>query len=352
MKVCVYAICKNESKNVDNWVRSMSEADEIYVLDTGSTDDTVNKLKQKGVHVSKKKIDPWRFDVARNESLKLVPEDTDLYICTDLDEIFETGWRQKLEDNYNSKYTRVKYLYNWSFDKKGNPATTFYLNKIHNRNYKWIHPVHEVLSSLEEEKELLIEEIVLNHYQDSNKSRSSYLPLLELSVKENPLDDRNMHYLGREYMYYDLHYKCIQTLHKHLELESATWKDERAASMRYIARSYNKLGFKEETKLWYEKAIEEASYLREGYIELAYFHYNNQNFSEAISLLDKAFKIKEKSKSYINENFAWDYTIYDLYALCNYYAGNKKIASQYNLIALKLDPDNKRLLDNQKYYEQ
>ena len=45
LKVCVYAICKNEEKFVSRWVESMSEADEIYVLDTGSCDDTVQKLK-------------------------------------------------------------------------------------------------------------------------------------------------------------------------------------------------------------------------------------------------------------------------------------------------------------------
>ncbi len=47
MKICVYAISKNESKFVDRWVESMSEADDIYVLDTGSIDDTVEKLKKK-----------------------------------------------------------------------------------------------------------------------------------------------------------------------------------------------------------------------------------------------------------------------------------------------------------------
>ena len=97
MKVCVYAICKNEEQFVDRWVDSMSEADEIYVLDTGSTDKTVKKLKKRGVKVSVKKIEPWRFDVARNESLKLVPEDTDICVCTDLDEVFNKGWKKRLE---------------------------------------------------------------------------------------------------------------------------------------------------------------------------------------------------------------------------------------------------------------
>ena len=94
-KICVYAISKNEEKFVKRWVESMNEADAIYVLDTGSTDQTVKKLKKYGVHVTKKEIKPWRFDVARNESLKLVPEDYDICVCTDLDEVFKPGWRKK-----------------------------------------------------------------------------------------------------------------------------------------------------------------------------------------------------------------------------------------------------------------
>ena len=82
-KVCVYAICKNEEKFVKKWVKSMMEVDEIYVLDTGSNDNTVNLLKKLGVHVKEKIIKPWRFDVARNESLKMVPDDTDICVCTE-----------------------------------------------------------------------------------------------------------------------------------------------------------------------------------------------------------------------------------------------------------------------------
>lgn len=67
----------------------MQEADEIYVLDTGSTDQTVEKLKVRGIRVEKKIIIPWRFDVARNESLKLVPADCDVCVCTDLDEVLK-----------------------------------------------------------------------------------------------------------------------------------------------------------------------------------------------------------------------------------------------------------------------
>ena len=96
-KVCVYAISKNEEKFAKRWYESMKEADEVYVLDTGSTDNTVNILKNLGAKVTIKEINPWRFDVARNESLSLVPKDCDICVCTDLDEIFNKGWRKKLE---------------------------------------------------------------------------------------------------------------------------------------------------------------------------------------------------------------------------------------------------------------
>ena len=97
-KIAVYAICKNEEQFVERWFASMREADEIFVLDTGSTDNTVKKLKGLGVNVNQEIIIPWRFDVARNKSLELIPKDYDICVCTDLDEIFEPGWRKKLEN--------------------------------------------------------------------------------------------------------------------------------------------------------------------------------------------------------------------------------------------------------------
>ena len=75
MKIIVYAICKNESKFVDCWMNSMTEADAVVVLDTGSSDDTVEKLRRRGAIVERAEIFPWRFDTARNRSLALAPSD-------------------------------------------------------------------------------------------------------------------------------------------------------------------------------------------------------------------------------------------------------------------------------------
>ena len=354
-KVCVYAICKNEEKFIERWVKSMSEADNIYVLDTGSTDNSVQKLRDLGVLIKSKKIEPWRFDTARNESLRMVPSDTDICVCTDLDEVLESGWREKLEQLWDQNITRLRYNYNWSFDEYNKPAVNFYTDKIHKRNdYKWTHPVHEVLTytGQKHEKFVTTDEITLNHYPDLEKSRSSYLPLLELSVKEDPNDDRNMHYLGREYMFHSKWNEAIDTLIKHLSLKTAKWKDERCASMRFIGRCYKNLNRFDEAKLWYEKAILEAPYLRDAYIEYAMMCYNLNDFKKVYDLCKKAFLIKKHEKNYINETFSWNETIYDLLTISSFKLGYIEESLIYINMALNINPNDKRLINNKKIIEE
>lgn len=352
-KIIVYAISKNEEKFVDRWVDSMSEADEIYVLDTGSTDKTVEKLKNRNVFVKSQIITPWRFDVARNLSLDIVPDDADICICTDLDEVFIPGWRKKLENIWQKNTTRLQYNYNWSLDENNKPLVNFYISKTHSRNnYTWTHPVHEVLTYTgDNENVITTDEITVNHYPDNTKSRGSYLPLLELSVKEQPNDDRNMHYLGREYMYYHKWNECIDTLIKHLNLPSATWKDERCASMRFIARSYKALNRIEEARMWLDKAIKEAPHLRDPLIEKALLEYNQNNWEEVIIYCEKALKIDYKYKSYINEQFSWDNTVYDLLSIAYYYTNEYQKSLENVNKAIEMNPNDERLIDNKKLIE-
>ncbi len=354
MKICVYAISKNEEKFVKRWYESMKEADEIYVLDTGSADNTVNELKKLGVNVYQEIISPWRFDTARNKSLDLVPKDTDVCICTDLDEVFVSGWRQEIEKFWTKETTNAKYNYNWSLDEFGKPKVNFYIEKMHTRdNFIWTHPVHEVLKYKgTNQHSITIDSITLNHYPDHKKSRSSYLKLLELSVKEDPEDDRNMHYLGREYMFNQLHDKCIKTLKKHLKLKSATWTLERAASMRFIARSYKAKNDFKNAKKWYLKAINEAPNLRDAYVERALLAYEENNYKAIEKYCLKALQIKNHQKVYINETFSWDSTIFDLLSLSYYYQKNYLLSLYFIDIAISMNPNDERLLNNRSFIEQ
>ncbi len=349
-RICVYAIARNEEKFAARWAQSMSEADEIVVLDTGSDDRTVDILSAfPKVTVYSRAISPWRFDAARNLSLSLVPEEADYCVCTDLDEIFEKGWRQALEEALASDPDLVSYRYTWSFNRDKTENTVFNIEKTHRRHgFIWTHPVHEVLTFTENgtPSRVFAKNVRLYHFPDSEKSREQYLPLLELSVRECPTDDRNMHYLGREYMFHRRYEEAIDTLQKHLLLESARWSDERCASMRYIARCLAHLNKPSEAFLWLLRACIEAPHLREPLIEAAQLLYEQKSWHGVIFFCERALEITSRTETYITDAASWAEKPYDLLSVAYYYAGDVKKAVGNARQALSYAPDNERIKGN------
>lgn len=349
-KVCVYAICKNEAAFARRWMQSMGEADTVVVLDTGSTDDTAAQLRQLGARVTVETIVPWRFDVARNRSLELVPEDADICVCTDLDEVFHPGWRQQLEQAWQPGTGQAAYRYTWSFQPDGSEGYVFWIEKVHARHgWRWTHPVHEVLEWVGEGTpggKIRVAGMQLDHHPDPDKSRGQYLPLLELSVQEAPEDDRNMHYLGREYMYYGRWDDCIRTLERHLQLPTATWADERAASMRYIARACVNKGDHTRAMGWYLRAIAQAPHLREPYTDLARWLYQREQWDGVVYFTGCALAITQRPDTYICEAEAWGSLPWDLRAIALYRTGRVEQALEAAQRAAECSPADQRLADN------
>lgn len=350
-RVYVYAIAKDESKFAARWLKSMSEADGVYVLDTGSADDTVRILSEGGARVTCERITPWRFDAARNRSLELLPEDADICVCTDLDEVFEAGWREKVERSWSRGAQLLRYRYTWSFNPDGSEGSVFFIDKIHARHgFVWVNAVHEVLEYRGDEplKHLIADGVQLNHHPDSSKSRAQYLALLELSVQDDPDNCRNMHYLGREYMYYRRWNECIATLKRHLQMPGATWRDERSASMRFIARAYSALNDRAEAESYFYRAAAEAPYLREPWIELAAHVYSSGDLEGTLYFALKALAITVRPKTYITEPAAWGALPYDYASLGYFYTGRPDPALEMIDRALEYEPHNERLIENRR----
>ena len=349
MKVVVYAIAKNEEAFVERWMRSLGEADQVVVTDTGSTDHTVERLKASGATVYQEKIEPWRFDTARNRSLAHVPQETAICVCTDLDEVLTPGWRKKLEKAWRPGTQRASYWYNWSHLADGSPGVRFLYGKIHARKgYHWAYPVHEYIVKNQPgaEQQVFVEGMTLDHYPDPQKSRSNYLPLLERAVKDEPACERMWYYLGREYSFNGRWIECKRALSTYLHLPTARWKEERAAAMRLIAASYWNLQNIVQAYVWYYRAIAEVPGMRDAYVDCALMAYALKDWPQVFFLVEEALQITERSASFINESKAWDYTLDDLGALACQALGMKTKACIHAQNALQLQPDDPRLQEN------
>jgi Tfp pilus assembly protein PilF len=342
MKIAVYTIAKNEQQFVQRWADSCKDADYRLILDTGSTDNTCQIAWDTDVTVEVETFDPWRFDHARNVALACLPDDIDLCISLDMDEVLQPGWREALEQ-LPPGVTRPRYKYVWSWNPDGTEGLTYGGDKIHARHgYTWKHPVHEVLKPDGMETQQWCD-LQIHHHPDHSKSRSQYLPLLKLAVEEDPRDDRNQFYLAREYFFHGDHALAQYHFSEHLKLSQ--WHPERAASYRYLAKMRPDSA---EHHLY--KAISEDPSRRESWVALASVYYDKKDWVACRQACAMALRITEKPMDYLCEADAWGWLPHDLMAISCHHLGDTDEAFFHGSEALALNPKDARLQANLTWY--
>ena len=348
MKICVYAISKNEEQFVARWADSARDADLLLVADTGSTDNTVDECKKAGITVHEICITPWRFDHARNASIALIPRDIDICVSLDLDEVMEPGWREEIERVWQEDTTRLRYYFDWGCGIK------FQYEKIHARHgYHWHHPCHEypMPDGRITEVYAYTDKLLVSHHPDPTKSRGQYLDLLELSVKEDPLCPRNAFYYARELSFYGKWDESIKALEKYLAMPNANWHTERCYAMRVMGKCYEELKQPWLAEVWYHKAAAEAPETREPWVALSTLFYKQNKWPDCYAAANRALNIKDKELVYTCDPEVWGFKPHDLAAIAAWNLGLKEIAIEQGELALSLSPDDERLKENLLWYK-
>lgn len=351
MRICVYAISKNEEQFVDRFCEAAKDADLILLGDTGSTDDTVSKM---GNHLNTKcisiSINPWRFDHARNAVLAQIPADYDVCVSLDLDEILQPGWRAEIEKVWEvGKTTRLEYMFDWGC------GIAFWYEKIHSRKgYFWHHPVHEYptpdMRTVEVRAKTPRDFLMVIHKPDSTKSRGQYLDLLKMSVTEDPFCPRNAFYYARELSFVRNWAESIKECDRYLALPRANWCNERCYAYRVKGRCYTELGKFKEAEMSFFLAASEAPYTREPWSELAMLCYSQKRWGECFAFAMRGLEIKDREQVYTVDPEVWGLKLHDLASLAAHELGMKDVAREQLLVAIeKATPgswDHTRLTDN------
>ena len=139
---------------------------------------------------------------------------------------------------------------------------------------------------------------------------------------------------------------CIRTLLRHLSLPTAQWKDERAASMRFIAHSFLGKGDRAAARNWYMQAVAEAPHLREPYLDLARLLYEEEEWDGVLYFTGCALRITERPKTYICEAASWGSLPHDLRTIAFHRTGRLAQALEEARQALALAPEDDRLRSN------
>jgi glycosyltransferase involved in cell wall biosynthesis len=147
-KIAASSIAKNEAKNVSAWLAATSSCNARFVLDTGSTDNTVELLRAAGVVVKQHVFpEPFDFSLARNVALAMVPPEYRWTLAIDFDERLDDDWREKFESAIleNPDATMVKFYPVMTLGESGEwqkyfePNYKLFCTDLHG----WRGPCHE-----------------------------------------------------------------------------------------------------------------------------------------------------------------------------------------------------------------
>jgi len=215
MKVTLYAICKNEEKNVEKFLKNAEKFDDVVVVDTGSTDTTVQLLKDAGVRVYEHPMTREEFDFseARNKALSYVK--TDWAFSLDFNEDITEFYYEGL-NTIESEFTVFRHQ---RFDDKGD-GNVIKSNEVHTRfhrteNYKWINAVHEIpvfISTNDHVEESGVDTSV-TITKKINKTVDKELFYLSICEREHKRNPKNWYYIWFIFTHY------ISVQNKELGLE-------------------------------------------------------------------------------------------------------------------------------------
>lgn len=356
VKICVYAICKNESKFVDRWINSLKEADCIVVLDTGSTDNTVELLKRYSPFVSVKQeiIEPWRFDTARNKSMELIPDDVDICVVSDLDQVFVSGWADELRRLYMEGYEEI-YGPIIDYDENNKEEKRFLSKNVHPNNSEWYweRPIHEGVyyHGKRDIKTVNSDYFIIEHHQDKKKSRDSYLTLLEREYKINRKDPYCAIYYGCELCFHEKMDEGLQVFLSALTECDFSKNPEIGYQINLnIADEYLKRKEYESSLKYSLDAFQYKIFTRRLYMQVADIYFAMKDYDTAVKYCFKALEIENNVQSWIETDYYFKGGVYDTIALAYFYEKRWTSAISYGILALKENPENERFKTNLDFY--
>lgn len=324
-RVAAYAIGKNEMKFAERFASSVMEADEVVICDTGSTDGTFEYLKTKFpwpnnkrfLTIEKISLQPFRFDDARNTALCLLRPDIDICVSLDFDEYMEPGWsdvlRSEVEKDlrergrvYDRWNHRFKTVWNWEKSDAGleEPnASEHWHERIHTRTgYLWKLPVHEVLVKTNGQEEIKwLGGFTMIQKPDTSKSRSSYLPMLEKSVKEDPTRWKTWSFLAGDLLGAGRHAEAFDAIEKAKKCHGA----DAAYLCNQKSRMHQQLGQIREAVAEMTNACMIAPHIREYKVYVARLLLGNNDREGALSMFRMAEAIQERSYGYEYDQSCW-----------------------------------------------
>lgn len=338
-------IVKNEEKVLDNCLNSVKDiVDEIIIVDTGSTDNTIEIAKK---YTHKIYSFKWENDFAKARNYSLSKATKDYILWLDADDFLKEesinrfkGLKESLDGSIDMYY----FLYD--FNENYLP---FYRERLLKRinNYNFVGKIHEVIIP----KGLVkYEPIVIKQQVKQNKQTNRNLLIFE-SMNINSLSTRDLYYYGKELYRNKKYNKAINILRK-FNSKNSYYIEDKIDSYYVLGLIYKiKSNYKIALKYFFESFVFDLP-RNNILVEIANVFYLMGDYNKAIFYYELALNnsFYGNNKSFIHKDYLKYFPCMGL-CLCYDKLGDYKKANDYNEKAYLLKKDKLTYEKNKDYFK-
>lgn len=337
-------IVKNESHHLPNILRNLDIfADEIVIIDTGSTDTTVEVAKSFNAKVYNFK---WCEDFAKARNYGISKCKWEFIIWLDADDIISDGEAKKINNlmktpiDWDVCYLKYK-VWNYLIKRE-----RIFRNNGH---IKFVSPIHECLD-FEGYKFHIQDDIEIVHNKlyasENGNERNLRILLANITKKKFRNDSRMWANLWAEYRQKWELEKAIQAYTKASKIDPQNYKYyyHLWVIYKYLKDYDTALKY-----LW--QSVEKNILIKEVYFEIWMIYYNFKKLDQALFIFLSSLNIENSDRIMIEVNKHDKEYIYDWLSLIYWEKKDYKNALKYVNLALKKNDWDERLKANKLYWE-
>lgn len=196
-KISLVMIVKNEERCLDRCLKSIrGTVDEIIIVDTGSTDKTLDIAKKHGANIYHLE---WNHDFAKARNYAISKATGDWLLSLDADEYLRKNYRATLQNHIQKgqRIGKIKITSKFENEDGAVQEAQVFISRFFPKGVQYTGKIHEQLNTHLPRVNMNIEVLHDGYYKTDKTERN--ISILKEELKITPKDSYYLYQLGKEY---------------------------------------------------------------------------------------------------------------------------------------------------------